>query len=258
MGITVCGLAVAAVKGTRLRQVEEIRLDQGGVRENRRFFLIDDKGGMVNSLRLGELQTIVADYSDDDRTLRLELPDGRTLEDEVVHGSAMTAEFYGSQVTVHLVEGPWSEVISLVAGKSLRLVEAGEQSAVDRGELGAATVISRSSLQRLASEGELDGIDARRFRMLIEVDGVEAHAEDGWVGCKVRLGNAVVEFKGNVGRCAITTRNPESGIVDVRTLKLLGRYRQDVETTEPIPFGVYGQVLEPGVIRVGDAVAVEG
>ena len=249
---------MAPVKGTRLQQVDEIRLDVGGVRENRRFFLIDDANEMVNSLRLGELQRVVAMYSDEERTLRLELPGGRVLQGEVVLGPAVTTEFYGSPLEAHLVEGPWSDAFSEVAGKRLRLVDAGEEGAVDRRALGAATVISRASLDRLAAEGALDGIDSRRFRMLIEVDGVEAHAEDAWVGQKVRLGAALVDFKGHVGRCAITTRNPESGAVDVRTLKILGRYRRDVETTEPIPFGIYGQVREPGVIRVGDKVALEG
>ena len=37
----VSGLAITPVKGTRLRAVDSIRLDEDGVRENRRFFLID-------------------------------------------------------------------------------------------------------------------------------------------------------------------------------------------------------------------------
>lgn len=258
MGISVCGLAVAPIKGTRLQEVNEIRLELGGVRENRRFFLIDDDNEMVNSLRLGDLQTIVASYSDEERRLRLELPGGGVLEGQLALGSPVTTAFYGSPLEAHLVEGPWSEAISGVAGKPLRLVDAGEDGAVDRGALGAATVISRASLERLAAEGAMDGIDSRRFRMLIEIDGVQAHAEDAWVGQKVSVGSAIVDFKGHVGRCAITTRNPESGIVDVRTLKILGRYRRDAETTEPIPFGIYGQVIEPGTVRVGDAVTLEG
>jgi uncharacterized protein YcbX len=258
VGISVCGLAVAPIKGTRLQHVDEIRLELGGVRGNRRFFLIDDDNEMVNSLRLGDLQTIVASYSDEERRLRLELPGGGVLEDQLALGSPVTTAFYGSPLEAHLVEGPWSKAISEVAGKPLRLVDAGEDGAVDRRALGAATVISRASLERLAAEGAMDAIDSRRFRMLIEIDGVEAHDEDKWVGRKVSVGSAVVDFKGHVGRCAITTRNPESGIVDARTLKVLGRYRRDAETTEPIPFGIYGQVIEPGTVRVGDAVALEG
>lgn len=258
MTVAVCGLAVAPVKGTRLRRVEEIRLDHGGVRENRRFYLIDGQGKMVNASRLGKLQTVVSFYSDEDRILRLELPDGSVLEDRVALGPPVRTEFYGEQLDSRLVEGPWSGALSAVAGKRLRLVEAGEESAVDRRGLGPATLISRASLERLAAEGALDGMDARRFRMLIEVDGLEAHGEDSWVGHLVRVGEAVVSFEGNVGRCVITTRNPESGLVDAPTLKILGRYRNEVESTEALPFGVYGRIVEPGLVRVGDAVALEG
>jgi uncharacterized protein len=258
MAVSVCGLALAPVKGTRLRQVGTIQLDREGVRENRRFYLIDAKGKMVNSNRLGALQTVVSFYSDQDRTLRLELPDGRVLEDPLVLGEAVGTEFYRERVEARLVEGPWSEALSAVAGRQLRLVETSEVSAVDRRGRGPASLISRASLQRLAGEGALNEIDARRFRMLIEVDGVEAHEEDAWVGRSVRVGEAVVQFEGHVGRCVITTRHPETGIVDARTLKILGRYRQDVESTEPLPFGVYGRVLEPGAIGVGDAVTLEG
>jgi hypothetical protein len=36
--------------------------------------------------------------------------------------------------------------------------------------------------------GENGEVDVRRFRMLVEVDGVAAHAEDEWVGRTVRIG----------------------------------------------------------------------
>ena len=46
-------------------------------------------------------------------------------------------------------------------------------------------------------------------------------------------------------------------MVDFPTLKLLASYRREMETTEPLPFGVYGQVLAPGRVSIGDPVAVE-
>jgi MOSC domain-containing protein YiiM len=39
------------------------------------------------------------------------------------------------------------------------------------------------------------------------------------------------------------------------TLDLLRAYRAGLESTEPLPFGVYGRVLRPGTVRVGDTVA---
>ena len=140
----------------------------------------------------------------------------------------------------------------------LWLVESVDGGAVDRGGEGAASLISRASLARLAEAGGESDVDTRRFRMLIEIDGVDAHAEDDWVGRSVRVGEAVIAFGGPVGRCLITSRHPESGEIDLPTLDILRSYRGGVQTSEPLPFGIYGRVLELGWIRVGDEVAPAG
>jgi MOSC domain-containing protein YiiM len=41
----------------------------------------------------------------------------------------------------------------------------------------------------------------------------------------------------------------------VPTLDILGSYRDGIESTEPLPFGVWGRVVEPGTVRVGDEVS---
>jgi hypothetical protein len=39
----------------------------------------------------------------------------------------------------------------------------------------------------------------RRFRMLFEIDGVDAHEEDDWIGTEVRIGEATILINGDVG-----------------------------------------------------------
>ena len=90
--------------------------------------------------------------------------------------------------------------------------------------------------------------------MTFTVDGVEAHAEDGWLRRPVRIGEAVVRPGGNIGRCAVTTQDPDTGIRSLDTLKLLAETRGHLPTTEPLPFGVWAEVLVPGRVRTGDAV----
>jgi len=255
---TVVGITFTPVKATRLHTVDHVDLGPDGLVENRRFYVIDERNRMINSKIVGELQTVIADYSHADRRLRLTLPDGRVVEAPVRLGDEVDVRFFSMQRTGRLVEGPWSEVLSEVAGRPLRLVEPSSPGGgVDRGAGGAVSLISRASLARLAEVGGVESLDSRRFRMLIEIDGVPAHAEDGWVdNGSVRVGGAVVAFTGHVGRCLITSRDPESGVVDVPTLDLLGTYRgaEAIESTEPLPFGVWGRVVEPGTVRVGDEV----
>ena len=95
--------------------------------------------------------------------------------------------------------------------------------------------------------------------MLFEIDGVDAHGEDGWIKQPVRIGAALVRLRGDVGRCAITTQNPETGVPDFDTLRTLAAYRP-VTANEAgkkhLAFGVYGEVVEPGEVTLGDRVDV--
>lgn len=253
--VEVTALSVTAIKGTRLRRVDSIELGRTGARGDRRFFLIDARNRMVNGTQLGDLQSVTATFEESSRRLALDFPGGSRVEDLVGAGPEVLARFFSREVKGRIVEGPWSAALSEHVGREVRLVETA--SAVDRGIRGAVTLISQASLARLAAAGGIDYIDARRFRMLIEIDGVAAHAEDQWAGRRVRIGGALIRFEGHVGRCIITSRDPETGVVDLPTLTLLGEYRRDLDTTEPLPFGIYGSVLDTGAIRVGDAVALE-
>jgi uncharacterized protein YcbX len=127
---------------------------------------------------------------------------------------------------------------------------------LDRGPIGAATLLSIASLERLREQaGETEPIDPRRFRMTFGVDGLRAHEEDDWMDRDVRVGEALLRVTGHVGRCAATTRQPDTGVVDFKALHHLKAYRGDIEATEPLPFGVHARVLTPGRVRVGDPVA---
>jgi len=50
----------------------------------------------------------------------------------------------------------------------------------------------------------------------------------------------------------VTTQDPDTGVPTVDTLRALRSYRP--EGTERLPFGVFGSVVAPGRVRVGDAV----
>ena len=251
MGISVTGLSITPVKSTRLHEVDKIELGRAGVRDNRRFYIVDGRRHLINGKRLGELNAVVAEYTDP--RLKLTFPDGTTVDDEVRLGDEVETKFFSVSDTGRLLDGPWSRALSDYAGRPLEIVAA-RTSAIDRGSLAVASLISRASLARLAQENGDHDIDWRRFRMLIEIDGVAAHEEDTWLGRATRIGGAVVMWGGNVGRCLTTSRDPDTGEVDVPTLDMLRSYRGEIETTEPLPFGIYGGVVEEGEVQVGDTV----
>lgn len=254
----VAWISVAPVKGLRLQHRDEVQLDQSGVPGDRAFFLVDERGGMVSASRLGPLVAVVPQYDAQAQTLSLRFPGGDEVAGPVELDEPESVRFYGVELAARAVRGPFAEALSRHCGKDLRLVAAPpERPGVDRGRDGAATLVSVASLQRLGEQAaSREPVDARRFRMTFGVDGLEAHEEDGWIERDVRVGDALLRVVGNVGRCALTTRQPETGQVDFRALHHLQEYRGDVPTTEPLPFGVHARVLRPGRVRVRDTVAL--
>jgi len=254
VGAAVTALSTTAVKGMRMSPAETIELDELGARGDRAFYVLDESDRMVNAKLIGELQAVTTQYSDGELTLRF--PTGTVTHGRVRYGETLQTRFFSRRLPARLLDGPWSQALSDFVGRPLRLAEPTEPG-VDRGRAGAASLISRASLDRLSEAAESDRVDPRRFRMLIEIDGVSAHEEDSWVGRRVRIGRALVAMHGHVGRCLVTSRDPETGEIDLPTLELLGRYRRGLASTEPLPFGIYGEVLEPGTVRVEDPVGVE-
>jgi uncharacterized protein YcbX len=246
-------ISFSPVKALALEHVDEIDLLEAGLQGDRRFFLIDERNRLVNNKGRGPLELVHARYDEHSNDLTLLLVDGREVSGRAERGEELTTNFHKEPKLARRVEGPWDAALSELAGEQVRLVAA-EHGAADRGRRGAATLVATASLQALAEVLGVDAVDSRRFRMNFGIEGLEPHAEDAWLGKRFALGDAVVVPQGNVGRCAVTTQNPDTGIADLDTLKALAAYRGDVDATEPLPFGVHAAVAQSGRVRVGDPV----
>jgi uncharacterized protein YcbX len=249
----VARISLSAVKGFRLEHPAEIRLGPDGVEENRRFFLVDSDGQRLRSSETPWPTRIHAEYDPDLELLRLRFPDGSDVEGDAdangerVHSTSGTIE-----VTGRIVDGPWQATLSRLAGRPVRLARADH---VGAGMNAPVTLVSDGSLARLAREAGRHEVDARRFRMLFQLEGCEPHEEDTWEGALFEIGSAAVRVGGPVDRCAVTTRDPDTGERDLDTLRLLKDYRGQRESDGAVLFGVYATIERPGLVRVGDAFA---
>jgi uncharacterized protein YcbX len=234
---------------------DEVVVGAIGVVGNRRFWLRDESGTLFNGKREGRLQQIHPEWDESSRRLALTFPDGRRVEGVVELGEPVDAIVYGQlRPSRHVSGGAWAEAVSEFVGRPVELLWA-DDGGVDRlTSEGTVSLVSTASLDRLRDEMGVDKpVDGRRFRMLFEIDGVGPHEEDTWIGRRVQVGDAELVVTGDIGRCVVTSRDPDTGEVDMPTLVTLAHYRREGHD-ETLPFGVKGTVRSPGRVRVGDLV----
>ena len=249
----VARLSVAPVKGLALEHPDEIELTEQGVREDRRFFLVDDSGRLIDGLLAGRLVQVAAHIDPDGTHLRLTFPEGAVLEDDVRTTEPVITRMYGRIVLGHLVDGPWAVALQQFTGRRVHLIRTNWPGGTR--EKHPATLITDGSLDLLGQHLGGGRVDGRRFRMLIELSGGQAHEEDTWIGHRIELGEALLFVSKQVARCAITTQDPDTGSRDLDTLRTIISYRGRREG-ENVDFGVYGEVERAGRIRLGDEVRV--
>lgn len=247
----VARLSISPVRSLGLQHPRAVDLTPAGVVEDRRFYLVDETGRFIDRTVIGRLVQVAAETDAVASRLRLTFPDGEVVEDDVWLGDAVTTEVYDRTAEGQYVEGPWSDALSAFAGRRLRLVRTVRPGGTRRSN--AVSLVGDGSLAALARQAGVAAVDGRRFRMLIEIEGLGPHEEDGWIGGRVAIGETVLEITKPTARCAITTQDPDTGARDLDTLRAIIGYR-GLREGKKADFGVLGEVVQPGRVRVGDRV----
>ncbi len=181
--------------------------------------------------------------------------DGRRWSAEIRLGELVHGAFHDrGPVAGHVVEGPWSEVLSEAVGQRVRILRGlDETSAFD---VHPATILGTASVTELGRRSALGPVDSRRFRMLIELHTQTPHVEDTWTGRRIGIGEAELVVGGPVPRCATVTRHPVTGARDAPIVNAIRAYRgiRESELGPGVNFGVYADVVRPGAVSVGDVV----
>jgi uncharacterized protein YcbX len=250
---TLTRLSVTPVKALRLSHPAEAELTTGGIPADRRFYLIDARGGLFDASDLGALMQIVPAYDPQAERLRLSFPDGSVVEDAADRlGGAIITDFFGRMVDGHLVEGAFEAALSTFASRPVRMARVTRDG--DGQDVHPLTLVSSESVRDLGARGDLSDLDARRFRINLEIQGGEPYEEDSWDGGLLRVGDATIRVRGQIPRCVITTLAPETGEKDFGTLTQIARYRPRIGGRGGLPFGMYAEVVEAGRVRIGDPV----
>jgi len=248
----VAGFNLTPVKSTALHRPDAIDLRVTGAVGDRRFLFVRDDGTRLSGISKAPLVRIHAEHDVASDHLRLTLPDGEAVEGEAGPvGDPFDVTLYDRTVSARRIDPRFTEAIVRTVDETLQLVRVDEPEYA--GGMHRVSLLSRASITDLASRGGADALDPRRFRMLVEVDGCDPYEEDAWSGHRVRLGEAVVRVGDGMPRCVFTSLDPDTGAKDFPTLNVLAEHRK---VGTDLLLGVYADVEEPGLVRVGDDVEV--
>lgn len=229
----------AAAKGTRHLARERLVLAADGVVGDRRWCFVDVAARRVlHTVAHPELVGLVLDEVGDE--LVLSPPGGAPVRAPVVlSGESATCDYWGREVALELVDGPFAEAASAHLGVSVRLARAPAGGVVYGGS------VSLVGAESVAAIGDLDPARVRA-NIVVETGGV--FVEDDWVGRDVAVGSAVVRVLSRTPRCAVLDLDPLTGTRGPGVLAALAALRGTPT------LGVDGHVLRPGLVHPGDPV----
>jgi uncharacterized protein YcbX len=246
---TVASFNVTPVKSTAVQHPDSIDLQREGAVGDRRFLFARSDGTRLRGISKAPLMPIVSTWSMADERLTMRFPDGSSVEGSALPvGERVDIKLFDRTVPARAIDPVLTEAVRRLVDETLTVFRV-EEPEFAGGEH-RASIISLASVADVGSRGGDANLDPGRFRMLVELDGVEAYAEDGWQGRRLRLGGAVVRLGRRVDRCVMTNLAPDTGANDFGTLEVLAQHRK---VGTELLLGVYGDVERPGRIEIGDA-----
>jgi uncharacterized protein YcbX len=119
-------------------------------------------------------------------------------------------------------------------------------------DVAQVSLIALETIGHLSSLAGLDPQPARfRANLYLRTPGGTPFAEDAWVGHVLRIGaEARVAITETDDRCAMITLDPETAESYPGLLRTVAQVHSNKA-------GVYGVVLTPGTVQIGDAVHLE-
>ena len=189
----------------------------------------------------------------DHKTLGLKITSrNKVIVDEALNdGSRRRVATAIEKYVLGLAENPLSAHPDRIP---LRLVGDGVTPRYQDNPAGFVTLHSRESLAALAAAANASDLSELRFRSNIAVDGVEAWAEQAWIGRKLRIGAIDFEVAAPKTRCLATHANPSSGERDLPIMRILLK----AFAAEKPTFAIALKSQQPGgTIHIGDQVTIQ-
>ncbi len=263
-----------------------------GVVGDRAYALIDEATGHVVSAKnvrhFGSILNCTAAFIDPPKAgqtlppVRITLPGGEIVTNEGGHAQNALSDLFGRKVRL-AVAAPADFTIDQYHPDVEGVDPAGRQNVTVQQKLGAAffaqagapspvpattffdlfpmTVITTSTLRRLAQLRPDSRFDSRRFRMNVIVDTTAVgFVENDWLGRGLAIGSGTTLQVAMLDpRCVMTTQAQGDLPQDIEIIRTLVEHNSQAMIGEArfACAGVYAVIGKAGTIRLGDVVTLD-
>lgn len=226
MSLRIAELWRYPVKSMLGERCEKLRIDPRGAHGDRLFAIQDAQGKLGSGKHTQLFRKIDGLFgfhaSWHEGVARIRFPDGDEISADAPSIHQALSDALGLPVTL------------------------AREAAISHFDSAPIHLVTTGSLAWLRAALPAAGIDARRFRpnLVIEVPGSEP-VEQAWIGKRLRIGEVELRVSEATERCGMVA------FAQSELPKAPAVLRQITQRAD-LRFGVYAQVLTPGLIRLGD------
>jgi uncharacterized protein YcbX len=254
---------VYPVKSLAGFQVQVWPVDKNGLRYDRKWMLVDEKGDFLSQRRLPRMALISTRIAEQ----RLFLTAAGHAEYSVVldgdHGDELAVQIWHDQCIAKTCDAQLDNWLSEFLGTPVRLVYLPEQNIrlvdPDYADSSDQTAFSDGFPFLLASEASLQALnkamslemDMIRFRPNLVVADCASYAEDSWR--RIKINEINFRLPKPCSRCSVPTIDPKTALSGKEPLTTLARLRQ---WQNKVYFGQNVLHDQQGVLNVGSLIEI--
>ncbi|KUG09660.1 MOSC domain-containing protein [Solirubrum puertoriconensis] len=262
--LTLSDLYLYPVKSLGGFRVSEAAIEPRGLRHDRRWLLVDERGKFLTQRTLPKMALLHLEYAHNGFIVRhIERPELKPLlvPFEAEHKGTQFVTVWDDMVFAFRGLREHDEWFSEALGLNCRMVHMPEAAlrAPDGGDARGLVSFADAYPFLVIGQASLDDLNQRlaqpvpmnRFRPNIVVRGAAAYAEDTWHNFSI--GGNHFEGVRPCGRCVLTTTDQQTAERTPEPLRTLAQYRT---VDNSVMFGLNTVGPEQGLLRVGDAIEV--
>jgi len=262
--ISVSQLSIYPVKSCRGIPQQSTSVEAFGLKNDRRWMVVDDDGVMLTQRKLSSMCLINVELTE--TGIQLSAPDMAALQVTIPTSvNTRKVKVWNDECSAYDTGDEAANWLSQFLEMACRLVYFPEdeirQVDLDYAKEGDKTAFSDGFPLLLISQASLDDLNSRlgspismnRFRPNIVVDGCQPFEEDSWK--KIKIGKVEYSVVKSCSRCVIPSINPETAEREAEPTKTLIAYRK---RENKIFFGQNVIAQDNGKIDVGMRVEIIG